>query len=151
MTKIDYNAWHSGPCIDAPGKPGTDGYGKKKIKGITYRAHRVAYCQHHGLPIDAIKGLVVMHMCDRPPCINPLHLKLGTNRENIDDMMAKGRQLKGENNNTAVLTEDAIRTIRALYKKHSQDAGAKFFAQMFGVHRRTINQIVLRQTWRHVT
>lgn len=57
-------------------------------KQHTTYAHRVAYVLEHG---DIPAGMVVMHTCDVTSCVNPAHLKLGTQRENIRDASAKGR------------------------------------------------------------
>lgn len=53
-------------------------------------AHRVSYEMHSGEPVP--KGLVVMHACDTPGCVNPRHLSVGTPLDNSRDMHAKGRR-----------------------------------------------------------
>lgn len=66
-----------------------DGYGRAQPPGRRLmKAHRVAYELVHG-PIP--DGKVVMHTCDNPPCVNPAHLTVGTQLDNVNDMLAKGR------------------------------------------------------------
>lgn len=82
------------PCIHTTYPVNEGGYGKRYWRGRSgLLAHRVAYCEHHGLAIDAIKGLLVMHACDNPPCVNPEHLSLGTHTDNKRDNVAKGRHV----------------------------------------------------------
>lgn len=64
------------------------GYGHFSFQGQTVQAHRFAYLLVHGLLLD---GLVVMHRCDNPTCVNPAHLQLGTQADNVADMVAKNR------------------------------------------------------------
>lgn len=64
------------------------GYGKIYVEGHVIRAHRVAWEMTHG-PIP--EGLLVLHECDTPACVNPSHLRLGTQRENISDCRSRGR------------------------------------------------------------
>lgn len=65
-----------------------NGYGGLMIKNVTVLAHRLSWQIHNG-PIP--KGLCVCHKCDTPFCVNPDHLFLGTNKDNIHDAIRKGR------------------------------------------------------------
>ena len=75
-------------CWNWTGKQNKLGYGCITVEGVGTRAHRAMYFYLH--PSDD-KSKVVMHMCDNPRCVNPKHLKLGTQRENMMDMHSKGR------------------------------------------------------------
>jgi hypothetical protein len=81
-------------CVLWIGCTNDDGYGligSGTSKGHNSLAHRLAYEIHIG-PIP--DGILVLHSCDNPPCINVAHLFLGTQGDNIADMLAKGRQRK---------------------------------------------------------
>jgi hypothetical protein len=67
-----------------------DGYGVVRRGGRTRRAHREMWEQVNG-PIP--DGMVLLHSCDNPPCIRLSHLSLGTQAENVADMIAKGRHV----------------------------------------------------------
>ncbi len=85
------------PCIDHGRKGTAAGYclAYSHMEGGKQRntlLHRRVYCEAAGVNIDSIKGLVVMHLCDNPRCIEPSHLKLGTQKDNMTDCMKKGRR-----------------------------------------------------------
>ena len=75
-------------CREWEGSRNRDGYGRYPVGGSWVGAHRVAWEQEYG-PIP--KGMSVLHHCDNPPCILPSHLFLGTQQDNVADMIAKGR------------------------------------------------------------
>lgn len=75
-------------CWNWTGKQNEDGYGTIRVSGKYTRAHRAMYFM---LNPCADPSLVVMHTCDNPRCINPDHLILGTQKENMMDMLNKGR------------------------------------------------------------
>ena len=79
-------------CIEWLWCRSRSGYGQVRHLGKMEKAHRVAFCMSMGIPISEIKGLVVMHKCDNRGCVNPDHLSLGTQADNILDMVSKGRQ-----------------------------------------------------------
>lgn len=89
----------SGPCWIWTGAQGHHGYGRIGIgghDGPTVLAHRVAWELSNG-PVP--EGLCVLHRCDNPPCVNPDHLFVGTQADNIRDCKEKGRMRNGRGNN----------------------------------------------------
>lgn len=103
-----------------------DGYGGVRVArgaAIQY-AHRVAYALTHG-PIPP--GLSVLHRCDNPICVNPKHLFLGTQADNMKDAAAKGR-LHVERPNRQKLSDADLIEIDALYAAGAlqRDIAAQF-------------------------
>lgn len=80
-------------CHEWQARTDKKGYGRKKVAGRERRAHQLAWEQANG-PIP--NSLHVLHRCDNPGCVNVAHLFLGTNADNTQDKVAKGRQAKGE-------------------------------------------------------
>ena len=107
--------------------------------------HRISWELANGAIPD---GLWVLHHCDNPPCVRPDHLFLGTNGDNIRDMLRKGRQSRvGSRNPFAKLTEEQV---AAILRAHRDGESVRELAQRFGVKWTAIHNIVTRRTWRHV-
>lgn len=144
-------------CWVWTGNTNYSGYGIIKHNGKMWRAHRLSYLLANGICPD---NLFVCHKCDNPPCIRPDHLFLGTNADNVRDMINKGRNRTcsyekkcatiphGEDSPNAKLTEADVRDIRARCKP-GQWVMRKI-AKEYNVHRITIQKIVYRRTWKHL-
>jgi hypothetical protein len=124
-------------------------YGVMWAGSRRWKTHVFSWVLHFG----PTHGLWVCHHCDNPPCCNPVHLFLGTCKDNVADMLQKGRSNRecGEDRYNARLTEDNIREIRRRYKRRSTgpDNGASL-AQEFGIVKSMIDSIVKYRRWKHV-
>lgn len=119
------------------GNRAPNGYGRIQSGGKGSRhvgAHRLSYEIHHG-PIP--EGVVVMHSCDTPACVNPAHLSAGTHRDNTADMITKGRR-RGR----MILTPDQVAEIRGSIEP------ARIVAPRYGVSKSTIWAIRSGQNWK---
>ena len=99
-------------CWSWKGGTSDAGYGRFKLDGKLVSPHRFAYEQLNG-PIpegSGYHGTVVRHQCDTPACVNPYHLQIGSQRENVADMDAKGRRVSQRP--SRVLTPEQIEAIR---------------------------------------
>lgn len=128
--------WLYGGLVDQ------NGYGVVKAGGVPTRAHRYAYQLAKGSIPD---GLHVCHTCDTPPCINPDHLYVGTNADNMRDRRERGRYATGDAHPYAKLTQAQVAEIRRTHRSRHKDFGTVALAQKYGVHRTYITSIVLRR------
>jgi hypothetical protein len=134
-------------CWEWKGTRDKAGYGRFKYHQKTVSAHRSAYTVWIGPIPDT---LLVRHTCDNPPCINPKHFVLGTDKDNAKDREERnpGRQSKGENNGSSILTSDQVLEIRRTYPQRT--ISRKQFAALYGVGEGTIKAIMRGKTWRHL-
>ena len=145
-------------CWDWTATHDRKGYGLFHA-GRNGRAHRVSWEMTHG-PIP--EGLFVCHRCDRPMCVRPDHLFLGTHADNTADMVAKGRTAKGDANGSrkhpesrprgetvrsARLTEDGVRRVHDL---HAAGMSTRKIAACVGVTDATVWKIVIGRNWKHI-
>jgi hypothetical protein len=116
------------------------GYGKIAYWRRQWLVHRLIYVKVMFKPEEDL----VRHTCDTPACWCPDHLIGGTQAQNIADMIEKGRQNKGSAHPRAVLTEEAVREIRAS-SLSNKELGAKF-----NIHYTAIHRVRLGITWKHI-
>lgn len=146
FSKVEMIPFHE--CWEWIGAKRPKGHGcllYKRGTNIMTAAHRVSYELHRG-PVP--RHLFVCHKCDNPSCVNPNHLFLGTNQDNVNDMLSKGRQRKGSNKPGAKLNEEKARNILELYnsKKMTQSE----LVRKFGVTKCVIKRIITRTGWKHI-
>lgn len=123
-----------------------NGYGRVHYKGKHERAHRLSYLFHKG-PIT--NNLLVCHTCDNPKCINPDHLFLGTNKDNMDDADAKGRYHQkfqpGGIPPNSKFTKEEVRFIRS-----QVNVPAEILALRYNVSISTIKNIKAGRSFKNV-
>jgi len=123
-------------------------YGVFRVKFKTYSAHRYSWQMHNG-PVP--KGVCVLHKCDNPGCVRPDHLFLGTQKQNVADMVAKDRTSRGERHPMSKLTDDLVRKIRATKViPFSRTEGTVAQAKKLGVGLRMFHLVRNGLRWKHV-
>lgn len=109
-------------------------------------AHRASYIINKGEIPD---GLYVLHSCDNPSCVNPNHLRVGTQSENIKEAFDKGRKVQpilfGEKNPKSKLTIEQVKFIKA-----NPQLGHKHIADMFCLSPNCIRGVRIGRTWKEV-
>lgn len=155
MTNVavdDAGCWNRTTSIDRKG------YTKISHNGRSRWAHRVSWIAFRS---EIPEGMKVLHKCDNPKCINPDHLFLGTQAENMRDMQEKDRRHmpKGENHHFARMPECIPRGERHHRTKFDNELvlriradprGSTTIARELGVHRTTIIAIRARRRWAHI-
>ena len=136
-------------CIDHNQVGNKGGYGKGTYRGNVMLLHRITYCFNNRVSPDTIEGLVVRHTCDNPRCINPKHLEIGTQEDNIQDRVVRGRsnKPKGTQNPRVVLTPEDVQYIKANFVHGDKVLGHTGLGRKFNVSHQTIRAIILGQSW----
>lgn len=128
------------------------GYGKLYVgrnergSSIFHRAHRISWELAHGQSVP--HGLSVLHSCDNPPCVNPAHLRVGTDAENAADRVdrKRNREQRGEANSNAKITENQARQIIVELQRLPRRSQASIAAQ-FGIKQPQVSRIMRRESW----
>lgn len=149
-------------CFEWLGYKDKDGYGRHRPgKGKNYvGAHRFAWELSNG---EIPRGMCVLHRCDNRGCVNVLHLFLGTNFDNVTDMVTKGRNLsgdkhpcrlrpermaRGEQHGQSKMTAEKVREMREAYENGARNVTE--LARRYGIHNSTAWDIVHMKSWKHV-
>lgn len=110
-------------------------------KCYTYKAHRLSYQLFKGeIPRDKF----VLHSCNNAKCVNPDHLRIGTQKENVLDRIKDGTDNKGERHGMAKLTKNKVKKIRKMKGHHLK------IATIFNVSQKAIYDVIHKRTWKHV-
>lgn len=153
VDKTEY-CWNWNSCTK-------NGYGRFCLSGKDYPSHRVSWTIENG---NIPESLCVLHKCDNPSCVNPIHLFLGSHKDNMMDMENKGRGnhphgdnhparknphylKRGESNPKSKLNEEKVRRIRTL---RESGIGYREIATEYGVTKAAVRFIVQRKSWKHI-
>jgi hypothetical protein len=124
------------------------GYGQLRFttnhRKWSLRAHRVSWMIANG-PIP--DGMLILHKCDNRACVNPAHLFLGTDMDNVVDRLVKRRQPRGYRNAAAKIVEADVVLIRTLF---AFGAMRSAIAAHFGITPQHTSEIINGRKWRHV-
>lgn len=131
-------------CLIHPFKLMNSGYAWFSGDGFRGTLHRYVCEKAHGSPPHS--NCDAAHECGNRRCLNPRHLAFKTRINNIADKRRHGTHLVGEDIPYAILTEEQVLEIRALYGFVQQ----KDIAKRFGVSKNCIWHIVHRNTWKHI-
>ena len=132
------------------GSKNRSGYGQINRNGKGIKAHRYAYMQANKCSID--RKTLVLHKCDNPSCVNPNHLFLGTQEDNMKDMKEKGRadkakKVKGSSHYKTKLSENSVARIRMMYGVLE----GKHIADIYSISRASVCVIQSCKSWNWLT
>lgn len=138
-------------CWEWQGYRSNIGYGHYRLRSVNYKAHRIAWAVSHNVhPTNIPVGKVVRHTCDNRCCCNPHHLELGSQYDNVRDMVDRGRLRvpSGGDSHFAKLTESQVIEILTIYNKGS--VSQRKLSLMYNVNEETIGQIIRGYSWKNI-
>lgn len=134
----------TGACWLWTGALDKDGYGHIWTGKRSPSANRISYEINIG-PIPA--GMSVCHTCDNPQCVNPAHLFLGTNLDNINDRIQKSRCARGARVGNSKLTDNIVEQIK---EKFNTGSAMSNIAKEFNLQLQHVRLIVKSKIWKHI-
>lgn len=134
-------------CWDWSGHKDKKGYGRIMVDGKIRLAHRVSWELHERL---LKPGEQVLHRCDNPSCTNPEHLFVGSQKDNIRDMWAKGRAKPGKINSVGSANGSSRLTSDDVYAIRASKEPTRYLAAFYGIHPTHVWNIRARRSWKHL-
>lgn len=134
--KAHVNIQSSAECWDWGGSLDHDGYGKVKIGGIVLVSHRVSYEIYKG---EFDKAMHVLHSCDNPKCCNPNHMRLGSRKDNMQDMICRsGRR------HPSGYKRVGNELVQKILTDFEGGAPKRLIARTYSISTRTVRRVVLQ-------
>jgi hypothetical protein len=128
-------------------------YGVLTFQGKYLRAHRASWMLHNGRE----SKLLILHSCDNPPCVNPHHLREGTDRDNNQDQIQRGRaifqtdyvqwhaKIAAAAKRLRKLTDEQASEVRDRYARGESQSS---LGRAFGVHQSVVRRLVMGHTYK---
>lgn len=137
---------HTESCWTWNGNKVQGGYGRIGVYGKPWLTHRAVWHTYMG---DIPDGMHVCHRCDNPSCVRPSHLFVGTPKDNVGDMIAKGRKVSrsGEDHGYAKLSNSQAMEIR---RRVLAGENQRLIGEDYGVTQSTVSLIKYGKTWKCV-
>lgn len=133
----------SGSCWLWTKRTDTHGYAQAKLDGRVQLVHRFVCRVATG---EDITGKVVMHTCDTPRCINPAHLRIGTQLDNIRDRVLKGRNgaCRGDDAPWSKMNSEAVKRLR---EDFARGRNRNEISQAYGISKTQMYRIAYKESW----
>lgn len=142
VARVSGGDWDTTKCWPWNGATTPQGYGVfAPSKRTQYRAHRFALQLYLGRE----PSNYVLHKCDNPICVNPLHLEEGSHGDNMRQMAERKRAIREERHHNAKLTFNEVLAIILLHR--SGDYSTRLLATMFSMSQPTVAAIAKGDRW----
>lgn len=118
-----------------------DGYGHFHVNRVGVLAHRYSYELFNGVIPD---GYIIRHKCNIRRCVNPAHLIIGTQKDNVNDAVYQKRHCHGVTHGCSILSEKDVTRIR------TSKLTTREIAVQYNISYHTAWDIIKRRSWKHL-